>query len=141
MRHEIAAQQQLEQAENLAEILDAAYGAFEEMLSVIRRYQDSGAPFYAALVMAAAGAADGRNALADAPSLPPAPGQGSREGAPAAAVSPLDTAVCLAELSKTVSSRLRQAGATANGAADQQACEDAARCADEVHALATGHGS
>lgn len=64
------AQQRLQEADGLAAVLDAAYGAFEGMLSVIHPAQDPASSLFAAFVMAAASAADGRNALALAPSLP-----------------------------------------------------------------------
>jgi hypothetical protein len=65
-----ATRQHLQEADGLAAVLDAAYGAFEGMLSVIYPVQDPASGLFAAFVMAAAAAADGRNALALAPSLP-----------------------------------------------------------------------
>ena len=65
-----AAQQRLQQASDLAAVLDAAYEAFEGMVSVIHPVQDPASGLFAAFVMAAASAANGRNALALAPSLP-----------------------------------------------------------------------
>ena len=64
------AQQRLQQASDLAAILDAAYEAFDGMLSVIHLVQDPASGLFAAFVMAAASAANGRTALALAPSLP-----------------------------------------------------------------------
>src|SRR5215468_6064950 len=64
------AQQRLQEADGLAAVLDAAYGAFEGMLSVIYPVQDPANGLFATFVMAAASAANGRNALALAPSLP-----------------------------------------------------------------------
>ncbi len=54
------AQQRLLEADGLAAVLDAAYGAFEGMLSVIHPVQDPASGLFAAFVMAAASAADGR---------------------------------------------------------------------------------
>ena len=68
-----AAQRRLQQASDLAEVLDAAYEAFEAMLSVIHGVQDPASGWFAAYVMAAASAANGRNAVALAPSLPRRP--------------------------------------------------------------------
>ena len=65
-----AVQHRLQQASDLAAVLDAAYEAFEGMVSVIHPVQDPASGLFAALVMAAASAANGRNALALAPSLP-----------------------------------------------------------------------
>ena len=63
--------ERLHQASDLAAILDAAYDAFESMLSVLRAHEDPGDPMFGAVMMAAASAADGRDAVLSAPSLPP----------------------------------------------------------------------
>ena len=68
-----AAQHRMQQASDLAAVLDAAYEAFEAMLSVLHPAQDPASDLFTALVMAAASAANGRNALALAPSLPRRP--------------------------------------------------------------------
>jgi hypothetical protein len=137
MTHGPDVRQRLEQAGGLAEVLDACYEAFAETLSVIRRYQESGGPFYAAFVMTSAAAADGRDALAAASSLPPA---NYHKTEPVAdATSPSDAAACLAALSQLVGARLRDVVLNAHAARDRQACEDGARYADEVHALTTGN--
>ncbi len=134
--HALDIRQRLEEAAGLSEVLGAAYDAFTEMLSLIRRYQDSGGPFYAALVMAAAGAADGRHAITAAPSLLPMSDQST--DAVAESASPSDTAASLATLSDLVGSRLRAVLPIAGAAGDLQACEDGARYADEVRWLTTG---
>src|ERR1700733_1362570 len=83
-----AAEHRLQQASGLASVLDAAYEAFEGMMSVIHPVQDPASGLFSAFVMAAASAADGRNALALAPSLPGHPllaapgGQQSWSGEP-----------------------------------------------------------
>ena len=68
-----SARARLEQATGLPAVLDAAYDAFEEMLSALEDQQDRGGGAFAAFVMSGAAAANGRDALAAAPSLPPAP--------------------------------------------------------------------
>ena len=55
-------QQHLREADGLAAVLDAAYSAFEGMLSVIYPVQDPASGLFAAFVMAAASAANGRAA-------------------------------------------------------------------------------
>lgn len=149
--HPLSVLQRVEEAGNLAEVLDVAYEAFETMLSVIDGYHDSRSPFYAGLVMAAAAAADGRDALVTAPSLPlpsrddvhaagSAGGAGSGCGpVTAAAVDPKDAAGLVAALSGSVASRLRRVAAAA-AAGDRAACLDAARYADEVLVLTGGNG-
>ena len=127
-------QQQLEQAASLPQILDAAYDAFEQMLWEIDRYNRGTGPFFAALVMAAPAAADGRNALAVAPSLPPPSWHGPE---PPDFVGG-DIAADLAELSERVAARLDEAGGVARAEADLVACRNAARWAREVHGLLAG---
>src|SRR5215831_15707812 len=64
------ARNRVEQADGLAAMLDSAHDAFEDMLSVIRAHEDPADGMFVPLVMAAASAADGRDAIVFAPSLP-----------------------------------------------------------------------
>ena len=137
MTHTPSISQQLAGANALAEVLDAAYQAFDSMLLTIRLYQDSGGSFYAGLVMAAAAAADGLDAVTDAPSLPSSSTR-QKEPLPLNAC-PSDAAASLAAVSKLVASRLRWGAATADATDDRRACEDGARYADEVHRFASGN--
>lgn len=133
-------QHRVDEADSLADVLDAAYAAYEQMLSVIDGYQDGGGPFYAALVMAAAAAANGRNAIARAPSLPRS-GTRTAFGPAPAPPGPADwraAAATVAALSDAVARRLRSAAADAEEGEDRTACLDAARHADQIHALASG---
>jgi hypothetical protein len=134
----------VEQAAVLPEILDAAHDAFGAMLAVIGRYEDSDGDFFAALVMAAATAADGRDAVAAAPSLPAGAGSG-RPAEPApdkgAAESSLrsgDVAAELVALSDAVALRLQLAAPVAVRAEDRAACRDGADYAREVSSLLAG---
>src|SRR5580693_10509114 len=65
-----AAGARLERATGLPAILDAAYDAFEDMLPAIEAQQDPGSAAFTAFVMSGASAANGRDAIAAAPSLP-----------------------------------------------------------------------
>ena len=67
-----AAGARLEHATGLPAILDAAYDAFEDMLPAIEAQQDPGSFAFTAFVMSGASAANGRDAIAAAPSLPAA---------------------------------------------------------------------
>jgi hypothetical protein len=131
-----AAQHRVQQASDLAAVLDAAYEAFEVMLSAIDRVQDPGSGLFAALVMAAASAANGRNAVALAPSLPGRPllavpaGQRPRPGE-----RPEQLAGVVARLSRLVAGRLAQAGACAPDPGDRAACTHAARSARDICGL------
>lgn len=139
MNHIVAVQERLRRATGLPEILDAAYGAFEDMLSVIRSWEDPADPLFVPFVMAAASAADGRDAIAFAPALPPYPlppagnGQASDPGGSSEAA-----AGALAGLSELLAAQLENAAAAAATPADQVACRDGARCARDVYGLLTG---
>ena len=61
----------LEHAVGLTAVMDAAYDAFGELLAVIREYEDPANGLFAAFMFAAASAANGRDAILFAPSLPP----------------------------------------------------------------------
>ena len=63
----------LESADCLPGLLDAAWTAFEAILSLSATYADTDAGFFTALVYAMPAAADGRDAIITAPSLPVRP--------------------------------------------------------------------
>jgi hypothetical protein len=130
----------LEQASDLPAILDAAYEAFESMLLLIHGQQDQARAGFAAFVMAAASVANGRDAVASAPSLPPAaPGRTPpASGDPVTDVTQEEAAAVLAELSQLLASRLADAAAWAPDAADRAACGVAARHARAVWSLLAG---
>jgi len=136
--HAPDARRRVDQAQSLAEVLDAAYDAFEAMRSAIRRYHQEGGPFYPALIMATGAAADGRDAIACAPSLPPSSLPRQTASPPPDTVGWQDLAASVADLSSAVAQKLRAAIAAGNAAEDRQACLDAVLYADEIKALATG---
>ncbi len=134
-----AAQQRLQQTSDLAGVLDAAYEAFEGMMSVIHRVQDPGSGLFAALVMAAASAANGRNALALAPSLPGHPLlAGPAEQLPWPGGPPERVAEVVAGLSHLVAERLAQAADSAPDTGDRAACRHAAQSARDICGLLSG---
>jgi hypothetical protein len=135
----------LKNARSLDALLDAAYAAFEQMLAMIERREDSGEDFYAALAFAAAAAADGRDAILTAPSLPPAqPGIQPQAGrsAPgdrsASAVGTGNIASDVATLSDALAAGLAHAAETAAVPEDRAACRIGAQCAREIQDLLTG---
>jgi len=132
--------QRLEEAQNLAETLTAAYDAFDEMLSAFDRYQNGRGPFYAALVMASPAAADGRNTVGVAPSLPPPARDRPRPPEPAKEPTAQEVADSVAAVAALAARKLRIAAAAATSAADRSACVEAAQYADEVRGLMTGTG-
>ena len=131
----------LEQARDLPGVLDAAYDAFEGMLPVIWGQADRAGGGLAAFVMSAGPAANGRDSVAGAPSLPPAaapPGVPLAAGDPAAGVTEDEAAAAVAGLSQLLASRLADAAAWAADAADRAACADAARHAGAIWSLLAG---
>ena len=135
-----AARARLEHAVELSAVLDAAYETFEEMLRAIEDQQDPAGGAFAAFVMSGAAAASGRDALAAAPSLPPAaPGQ--PVGAIAASGRDLttdDAAAALAALSQLLASQLTDASDGSVATSDQVACAQAARHAASICSLLGG---
>ena len=132
--------QQLEDAHSVADILNASYDAFDEMLSAFDRYQRGSGSFYAALIMAGPAAADGRNTVGMAPSIPPPGRDRPQRPEPAAEPAAREVADSIADLAALTARKLRAAAAAATSPADFSACIDAAQYADEVHALMTGKG-
>jgi len=132
--------QRLEDARDLAEILTAAYDAFDEMLSAFDRYENGPGPFYAALIMAGPAAADGRNTIGMAPSLPPPERDRPQPPEPVNEPSAQEVADAVAGLAALAARKLRAAAAAAASAADRSACVQAAQYADEVRGFMTGTG-
>ena len=133
------AENRLRQARNVPSALDAACDAFEDILVVIGSYEETATDTETAIVflLVATQAANGRDALLFAPSLPrrsrhprPALGQPERGSAN-------DIRAAVADLSWLLATRLA-CTATAAVGADQTACHDAARYARKVHDLLAG---
>jgi hypothetical protein len=135
-----AVRARLERASDLPGVLDAAYDTFEAMLPVISGQEDRVGPGFAAFVMAGASAANGRDAVASAPSLPPAaPGSTAQAaGEPPVDITEDEAAAVLAGLSGLLARRLADAASWAARAADRTACADAARHAHAVWSLLAG---
>jgi hypothetical protein len=136
------ARSRLREAVVLAAVLDAAYDAFEDMLSITQTLEIAGGGTAVPFVMLAKTAAEGRNAVLLAPSLPPhclhetpevTEGGHSAEGVES-------TAVCVAALSQLLATRLAQAARSAPDYRDRAACRSAARRARDIHALLAGAG-
>ncbi|MGO8979767.1 MAG: hypothetical protein ACLQER_10805 [Streptosporangiaceae bacterium] len=120
-------------------LLAAAHDAFEFLLTVTRDHQDPADGMFATFVMAAASAADGRDALAAAPSLSwPPPGQQARAADGLRPGAAGEVAACLAALSQQLATRLTRAATTAQAAGDRAACAEAAQCATRIRELLTG---
>jgi hypothetical protein len=135
-----SARARIEQATGLPAILDAAYDAFEQLLTAITSQQDHGGEAFAAFVMSGTAAANGRDALAAAPSLPPVStgDLASMASASTLDVPTQDAAAVLAGLSQLLSRRLTDATGHTADASDRLACAQAARHAADVCLLLGG---
>lgn len=126
----------LQRDEGLPALLDTAYAAFEGLLSATEERQDPASGMFAQFVYAATAAANGRDAILFAPSLPSRP------------LHPADTGVDgwgsggdvqdLVALSELLCHVLAQATAAVPSPEDLRACRHAARSAAEIHWLLTG---
>jgi hypothetical protein len=118
----------------LPELLDAAWDAFDLLITACRQCWDSPSELFAAFAFASAAAAEGRLRLVAAPSLPPTSGTATEH----LNLVPDDlgkTASELAELAHALSTVLSSVADQAHDPADQAACADAARKADQVLVL------
>ena len=115
-------------AEDIPALLGAAYRAFECALQALRGAEDRAGPLLPAFVLAAAEAANGRDAVAAAGSFP-GPGAVLAEAVTSLAVT--DVADQVAELSLALSTRLRGAETRGGGSA----CAAAAAYAGRMHEL------
>ena len=127
-------------ATDLPGILDVAYDAFEGMLAVLRRHQEDNESLFPAFVMAAAAAANGRDWIAGADSLPPAVPR-EPAGGLSDATTAVDVARVVAALSSELAARLTAFAASTGGAGDRQCCESAAAEAASISALLAGASS
>src|SRR6266487_532116 len=146
--HRIAcARARLNSARTMPDMLSAACNAFELMLATIREHEERADGLFAAFVMAAASAADGRDALLTAPSLPwplptvSAPSAASdsdtsgQATAPPTAIGVDEVADALAEVSQFLDAAPTTVGRHTADPADNAACADAARCAQAMWSL------
>jgi hypothetical protein len=138
-----AARQQIEGAESLAVLLDAAYAAFEEVMSAIYADEDRVGESFAGFAFASAAAAEGRDAVAGAPSLPrpPVPERADAFGLSDPYYAREELAGVLAGLAGLLAARLGEAAGTAADPKDRVACQIAALQAQEVHVLLGGNES
>jgi len=116
------------QAEDLPALLAAAYFGFECALHALRGAEDHAGPLLPALVLAAAEAADGRDAVVAAGSFP---GAGSVLPQGMTSLAAIDVADQVAGLSLALFTRLRDAAAVGGG----PACAAAAARAGRMHEL------
>jgi hypothetical protein len=142
MRQVTAAADRFREAHGLPAVLDAVYDAFEAILTVIGGYEDTTSTGGAiAFLLVATQAANGRDAVLFAPSLParalhpPAQTSESHRQESASAIKSSVT-----ELSELLATGLAHTAATTAHGADRAACRDAAACATRIGDLLVGAG-
>jgi hypothetical protein len=131
-----AIRHRLQEDDGLPALLDAAYAAFELLLTAIEEHENPATGMFAQFVFAATQAANGRDAILFAPSLPihpfrPADTTVDRQGGG------LDAQDIVA-LSKVLCHVLVHAASMVPGRGDREACHEAGRCAAAIHRLLTG---
>lgn len=126
----------LRQDASLPATLTASFDTFEAIRRLARVCQNAGPDLFAAFMTTAAAAADGRDAITTAPSLPPGsaslPDMLSR-----LETEPVGAADAIAALAATLAARLDDAADQATTPADRAACGAAAQAASEIHQLMT----
>lgn len=126
----------LANAATLPRLLGAARDAFEVMIWLSGEQAETDDGLVAAFAGVLAAAADGRDAIAVAPSMPP--GCGGAAASCAAAGSAREAASAMAALSAVLASRLDQGSGAASDPRDRAACRRAAGYAREAHGLLAG---
>jgi hypothetical protein len=117
-----------------ADLLDAGFDAFEFIRLVARACEDLAPELFAAFMTAAGTAVEGRNALGDAPSLPPPTGPPPAI-TKSATVDADQTADELAALAALLAQRLAEASAQTLREGDRAACQHATHAAADIHRL------
>ncbi|MGH3217304.1 MAG: hypothetical protein ACRDPY_01005 [Streptosporangiaceae bacterium] len=136
------AYERLQQAGGLPAVVVAVHEGFVAALTALRAHEDPDSAWFGEFVMAAALAADGRDALVFAPSMPAcrSPGTGiTDENAAAGAAE--NIARDIAALCGLAAVRLARAAGPAADPGDQAACVRAARCAQRICELLAGAGA
>jgi hypothetical protein len=137
-----AARDRLEQTDDLPALLEAAHQVFAVVLTALRAHEDPASVWFGRFVMAAASAADGRDAVIFAPSMPPHHAHATGSGGEDSSTGTADTvAGDIASLCGLAAVRLAQATDQAAGLGDRAACVRAARCARRICELLARGGT
>jgi hypothetical protein len=129
-------QARLQDASGLGDTLAVSFDAFEAIRLAARSCVDRVPELFAAFMTTASAAADGREAITAAPSLPAGPGA-THPDLVASGDSVDDVVGVLAALGALLDTRLTRAGASAAIQADHVACREAAGAARRIHKLMT----
>jgi hypothetical protein len=118
-------------ADEVADMLAAGWDTFELVQAVADDYADRAPDTFAAFMFAAVSAAEGRDALGFAPSMPTSPGT-SVGYARSDVGDAREIADELADLVSALKTRLQAATGQADDPGDRRACEHAAREAGRI---------
>jgi hypothetical protein len=121
---------------DLPAVLAASFDAFEVIRRLARRCQNLDPDLFAAFMSTAAAAADGRDAITTAPSLPPGPAT-QPDTTPMPAADPAAAADAITALAIILATRLDDAAGRSATPGDRAACEDAGDAARQIRQLMT----
>ena len=137
MRSLTTAADRFRAAHDLPATLDAACDAFEQILTVIAGYEDATSTGMAiTFLFAATQAANGRDAMLFAPSLPPVARQAPAPAGEQRRAHAHNIKATIAGVAELLATGLGHTATAADGA-DRAACHDAAACATRIHDLLT----
>ena len=128
-------QARIQSCATLPDTLTAGFDAFETIRLHARQCEGRAPELFAAFMTTAAAAADGCDAIAAAPSLPPSDRHTVATSMPVLDADIDEIADALAALATALHSVLARAATTAANRADRTACEDAAGSAMEIRHL------
>ena len=137
MRQTSTAETRLREATTVPATLSASFEAFEVIRLLARGNEDRVPELFAAFMMAADAAIDGREAVTIAPSLPPAASH-HLPSKPTAGGDVGEIADAMASLGTLLGDRLYRAAAIAEAPGDRTACEEAAEAARRICELMAG---
>ena len=138
MNRIIRAAERLNAAIDLPGVLDSAYSAFENVLAVLRHHQEDDEAAFAAFILSANAAANGRDWIAWAPGLPSVePRRDLGEDLLGSACG-TDVVLAIAGVSAELARRLSSYAVTAADLEDRECCGHAAAEAAAIHALMSG---
>ena len=134
LQHAARIHHDLREASSLPGLLAAGFDAFEAIRLLARGNENRDPGLFAAFMMAADAAVDGREALTISPSLPPA-ARPQPAVTPASSASLDDIADAMASLAGLLADCLSRAAATAAITGDRASCHEAAHAAETIRQL------
>jgi hypothetical protein len=141
MRSLTTAADRFRAAHGLPATLDAACDAFEQILTVIAGYEAATSTGMAiTFLFAATQAANGRDAMLFAPSLPPVARRAPAPAGEQRRAHAQDIKATIAGLAELLAAGLGHTATTAASGPDRAACHAAAACATRIHYLLTRPG-